>query len=87
MCINRAELNKHRWLKPSLILLFIVTFTTPLPRICCYSALDVYSKAVCAKNDRHGWKCRQFFAACSGEFLPSRLINPDEYVENLELFL
>ena len=35
-CVYRAELiNKHRWLKPSLILLFIVTFTTPLPCICC----------------------------------------------------
>ena len=63
--------------------------TTPLPHILCYSALDVSSKAVCAKDDRHGWiggKCRHLFAACSGQFLPNRVINPDEYEEDLELF-
>ena len=89
VCMNTAKLNKHRWLKPSLILSLRVTFTTPLPHILCYSALDVSSRAVCAKDDRHGWtggKCRQLFAACSGEFLPNRLINPDEYDEDLELF-
>ena len=52
VCINRAELNKHRQLKLFLILSLIVTFTTPLPHILCYSALDVSSKAVCAKDDR-----------------------------------
>ena len=39
VCINRAELNKHRQLKLCLLLSLIVTFTTPLPHILCYSAL------------------------------------------------
>ena len=85
--MNTAGLNKHRQLKPSLILSLIVIFTNPIPHLL---SLDVSSRAVCTKDDRHGWtggKCRQLFAACSGEFLPSRLVNPDEYEEDVKLFL
>ena len=47
--------------------------TTPLPHILCYSALDVSSKAVCAKDDRHGWiggKCTHCLLLVQGNSFP-----------------
>ena len=88
VCITIAGLKAHRWRKWLLALLFIVV-TLPL-----FYIFFIALHWICSRRQFgqrmigrvHGWireRHRQTIGADLEESLPDRLINPDEYEEDL----
>ena len=88
VCIDLAGQEAHRWLKFSILHAFIVA-VVPLIYISVVTLHWMCSRRPCWQRmigRVHGWiteNQRQMVATGLDESFPDRLINPDEYEENL----